>query len=334
MDDSSYDENTRWYLGSFGSGFNDGGWNLAYDWLRNQDTDVPYSDRPAFVSWWDYGFQALETGQHPSVSDNFQSGIPATGNMLLARNQDDLAAMFIWRLSEADLAYNEARTGERVHTNDFLKTLTLSNNHLSDEQKNEFVKIQTNLADEDVIERVFKVTQTNGDVTLAEGRQINNGLFGEDPRTLYKVYEDMEIYPCTGDYDCVGDAFVDEGDAQSIFTTNVRAMSDTTYNTTHYIVGDYWYTSDLIEEFNSVSTGIHRKNAAIALVTQMLTSSLDSEDLHNLYVDLSSRVKYNVQDYEGAPGQTIERDHEIRYFAVDNRLYPRAGLYSSEYSGG
>ena len=273
MDDSSYDENTRWYLGSFGSGFNDGGWNLAYDWLRNQDTDVPYSDRPAFVSWWDYGFQALETGQHPSVSDNFQSGIPATGNMLLARNQDDLAAMFIWRLSEADLAYNEARTGERVHTNDFLKTLTLSNNHLSDEQKNEFVKIQTNLADEDVIERVFKVTQTNGDVTLAEGRQINNGLFGEDPRTLYKVYEDMEIYPCTGDYDCVGDAFVDEGDAQSIFTTNVRAMSDTTYNTTHYIVGDYWYTSDLIEEFNSVSTGIHRKNAAIALVTQMLTSS-------------------------------------------------------------
>ena len=334
MDDSSYDENTRWYLGSFGSGFNDGGWNLAYDWLSNQDTDVPYSDRPAFVSWWDYGFQALETGQHPSVSDNFQSGIPATGNMLLARNQDDLAAMFIWRLSEADLAYNEARTGERVHTNDFLKTLTLSSNHLSDEQKNEFVKIQTNLADEDVIERVFKVTQTNGDVTLAEGRQINNGLFGEDPRTLYKVYEDMEIYPCTGDYDCVGDAFVDEGDAQSIFTTNVRAMSDTTYNTTHYIVGDYWYTSDLIEEFNSVSTGIHRKNAAIALVTQMLTSSLDSEDLHNLYVDLSSRVKYNVQDYEGAPGQTIERDHEIRYFAVDNRLYPRAGLYSSEYSGG
>ena len=123
---------------------------------------------------------------------------------------------------------------------------------------------------------------------------------------MYKVYEDMEIYPCTGDYDCVGDAFVDEGDAQSIFTTNVRAMSDTTYNTTHYIVGDYWYTSDLIEEFNSVSTGIHRKNAAIALVTQMLTSSLDSEDLHNLYVDLSSRVKYNVQDYEGAPGQTIE----------------------------
>ena len=33
-------------------------------------------------------------------------------------------------------------------------------------------------------------------------------------------------------------------------------------------------------------------------------------------------------------GRLLERDHEIRYFAVDNRLYPRAGLYSSEYSGG
>jgi len=34
---------------------------------------------------------------------------------------------------------------------------------------------------------------------------------------------------------------------------------------------------------------------------------------------------YTVQDYEGGPGETIDRDHEIRYFAVDNRLYPRAG---------
>ena len=60
--------------------------------------------------------EALETGDHPSVSDNFQSGIPATGNMLLARSQDDLVAMFIWRLSDGDLAYSDARTGERVHT--------------------------------------------------------------------------------------------------------------------------------------------------------------------------------------------------------------------------
>ena len=29
-------------------------------------------------------------------------------------------------------------------------------------------------------------------------------------------------------------------------------------------------------------------------------------------------------------GQTVERDHEIRYFAVDNRLCPRAGRYTAD----
>ena len=332
LDDTKYDENSRWYLGSFGSGYNDRGWNMAYDWLANQDTDETFSERPAFVSWWDYGFQALETGDHPSVSDNFQSGIPATGNMLLARSQEDLVAMFIWRLSEADLAYNDARTGERMHTGSFLSTLSA---HLSDEQKSEFVTIQTNMDSQGVVDRSFKVTQVNGDVVMAEGRLIEDGVFGKDLNTYYKVYEDGEALPCPTDYECVDEfAFANLGEAQPVFNNNIRAASDTETNTTHYIFGDYWYTSDLIEEYDSVSTGIHRKNSGIALTTQLLTDALDPEALHDLYIDLSNNQVYTVQDYNGAPGETITRDHEIRYFAIDNRLYPRAGLYSSEYSGG
>ena len=332
LDDGVYDENSRWYLGSFGSGYNDRGWNLAYDWLSKQDNDQVYSDRPAFVSWWDYGFQALETGDHPSVSDNFQSGIPATGNMLLARSQDDLVAMFIWRLSDGDLAYSDARTGERVHTASFLNTLS---NHLTDEQKSEFVTIQTNMDSDGVVDRSFKVTKVNGDVVMAEGRLIEDGLFGKDAKTYYKVYENGDPVPCPSSVDCVGDyAFANESDAQPVFNNNIRAASDTELNTTHYIFGDYWYTSDMVEEYDSVSTGIHRKNARIALVTQLLTSALDTEEIHALYTDLSNNRVYTVQDYNGAPGETITRDHEIRYFAIDQRLYPRAGLYSSEYSGG
>ena len=94
----------RSYMGSFGSGFNGQYWNDAFDWLAEQDTNESYSDRPAFVSWWDYGFQALNTGEHPSVSDNFQSGIPASGNMLLARSQTDLVAMFIQHLAVGDIS--------------------------------------------------------------------------------------------------------------------------------------------------------------------------------------------------------------------------------------
>ena len=93
LDDTDYENSGgRWYLGSFGSAFNDEGWNRAYDWLAKQDADMAYSDKPAFVSWWDYGFQALDSGEHPSVSDNFQSGIPATGNML------SQGAKMIWLL--------------------------------------------------------------------------------------------------------------------------------------------------------------------------------------------------------------------------------------------
>jgi asparagine N-glycosylation enzyme membrane subunit Stt3 len=117
LDDSPYDGN--WYLGSMGSGFNDNSWNAAYDWLADQDTDEQYSERPAFVSWWDYGFQALSQGEHPSVSDNFQSGIPATGNMLLAQSQEDLVSMFIWQLAQGDIAYNNANDGEYAFTSGF-----------------------------------------------------------------------------------------------------------------------------------------------------------------------------------------------------------------------
>ena len=73
-----------WYLGTFGPGFN-GGWNMAYEWLSEQDSESTFSERPAFLSWWDYGFQALSHGEHPTVADNFQSGIPISGNILLAR---------------------------------------------------------------------------------------------------------------------------------------------------------------------------------------------------------------------------------------------------------
>ena len=52
---------------------------------------------------------------------------------------------------------------------------------------------------------------------------------------------------------------------------------------------------------------------------------------HDLYHDLINlNSPYRVQDYEGAPGETITRDHEIRYFAIDDRLYPRAGRYTAD----
>ena len=331
LDDSGYDGN--WYLGSFGSGFNDNGWNTAYEWLAAQDADEAYSDRPAFVSWWDYGFQALDTGEHPSVSDNFQSGIPATGNMLLARSQEDLVSMFIWQLGQGDFEYNKANTGSSTFTSGYSNIV---DNYLDADQMDLFTTISTNPENDEMITLAelssFEVFQTNDDVVMAVGHHQTDGIF--DASTQYwRVYEDGERMLCTDTLSatCVDGDWSEQSEANRTFTNNIRTGADNVYDTTHYIVGDYWYTADLIEEFDSVATHIHRKNTRLSLTVQLLTNSLDDGQIVDLYDDLINlEGYYSVQDYEGAPGDTIERDHEIRYFAIDNRLYPRAGRYTQD----
>jgi len=61
--------------------------SAMYSWLGTQDTQLPIQDRPAFISWWDYGFQEMDQGQHPVVADNFQNGIDPGGQFLLAQNE-------------------------------------------------------------------------------------------------------------------------------------------------------------------------------------------------------------------------------------------------------
>ncbi|MEC8398134.1 MAG: hypothetical protein VXZ34_00955, partial [Candidatus Thermoplasmatota archaeon] len=331
LDSSTYDG--RRYLGSFGSSFNDNGWNAAYEWLANQDTGMAYSEKPAFVSWWDYGFQALSTGEHPSVSDNFQSGIPATGNMLLARNQDDLTAMFIWQLAEGDRTYATEGT-------DYQFTPTFAGvvqKYLDDDQWSDFETMQTNFGEEMIQfieDRSFNVVKTNRDVVMAEGYLHTAGVFGGEK--VYKIYKDQTPIPCTDavSTSCVGDAWSSMDQADITFNNNVRTNEETVNGRTHTIIGDYWYTDDLLDEYLSVSTSIHRKNARLALATQLLTAAFDANPdatIHDLYNDLINlEGLYRVQDYEGAPGETISRDHEIRYFAIDDRLYPRAGRYTAD----
>ena len=333
LDSSAYDG--RWYLGSFGSSFNDNGWNSAYDWLANQDTGMKYSEKPAFVSWWDYGFQALSTGEHPSVSDNFQSGIPATGNMLLARNQDDLTAMFIWQLAEGDRTYATGNDGVREFTPTFKGVV---DKYLNDEQMDDFMTMQT-VFDESMIDfievRSFNVVKTNRNIVMAEGHPHVAGVFDADT-TIYRIYKDGVAIPCTVELSssCLGDAWSSMDQANITFTNNIRTGEDTVVERTHSIIGDYWYTADLIDEYLSVSTSLHRMNARLAMCTQLLTEAFDAHPtatIHDLYNDLINlEGLYRVQDYEGAPGETINRDHEIRYFAVDDRLYPRAGRYTAD----
>ena len=331
LDDSPYDGN--WYLGSMGSGFNDNSWNAAYDWLADQDTDEQYSERPAFVSWWDYGFQALSQGEHPSVSDNFQSGIPATGNMLLAQSQEDLVSMFIWQLAQGDIAYNNANDGEYAFTSGFADRVEA---HFTAEQFQDFVTINTDL-DFDametlVVESSFKVIQTNRDIVMAEGYPQIDGAF-DTSQMVYRLYDETVQIECTEALSttCLNGDWTERSEAERTFTNNIRSAQDSSEETTHYIINGYWYTEDLVSEFDSVSTSIHRVNSRLALTVQLIGNSLDDGQIIDLYDSLIKMENYySVQDYYGAPGELVDRDHEIRYFAIDSRLYPRAGRYTAD----
>ena len=306
-----------WYMGAFGPGFNGQYWNDGYQWLEQQDQDVPFGQKPAFVSWWDYGFQALAQGDHPTVADNFQSGIPAAGNMLLAEGDDDLLSLYTMTLSEGDLRYNDGEW-----TRDFSRSL---NKHFTDSQMEEFLLLNTlggeNGADE-LKARSFSVTKHAGDVAFAEGFVLDeNGL-----PTVVKVYR---IYESNQQ---VGGDFTSEFDANIQFNQSKDRNDDVVNEFSHQIIDGYWYTSDMVEDFDDVSTSIHRQNARLALGRAFLTTVLDMEELVELYHQITTDVTYEVENSEGNPGDTMIRNHDIRYFAVDNRLYPTGGSYQS--SGG
>jgi dolichyl-phosphooligosaccharide-protein glycotransferase len=92
------------YLGAAGAGLDTSNQydSAAYNWLATQDTSTPEADRPAFISWWDYGFQAIDQGQHPSVADNFQHGIDPAGQFLLAQNESLAIGVLVTTLLQAE----------------------------------------------------------------------------------------------------------------------------------------------------------------------------------------------------------------------------------------
>jgi dolichyl-diphosphooligosaccharide--protein glycosyltransferase len=103
------EEGRNFYLGAFGYSLplETRYWPAAWNWLAEQDADVmPVSDRPAFLSWWDYGFEAVNDGEHPTVADNFLNGYQLAGSWLMAQGENDGIALLVARLIEGDYVAN------------------------------------------------------------------------------------------------------------------------------------------------------------------------------------------------------------------------------------
>jgi len=94
--------------GAFGLGHGkEGYWVDAFSWLKEQDTDIVNPvDKPAFISWWDYGFYESAIGDHPTVADNFQDGIPPAANFHISTSEEAAVAVWIVRLMEGNVKDN------------------------------------------------------------------------------------------------------------------------------------------------------------------------------------------------------------------------------------
>ncbi len=83
-------------------------WVAAYAWLNKQDTNIANPvERPAYISWWDYGFYEVAVGGHPTVADNFQDGIPPAANFHTATSEKEGVAVWIVRLLEGNRRDNK-----------------------------------------------------------------------------------------------------------------------------------------------------------------------------------------------------------------------------------
>lgn len=96
------------HSGAFGSSsYKEQYWVDALAWLNRQDIDIEDpTQKPAFISWWDYGFYESAVGGHPTVADNFQDGIPTAANFHTAKSEKEAVAVLIIRLMQGDLKDN------------------------------------------------------------------------------------------------------------------------------------------------------------------------------------------------------------------------------------
>lgn len=102
------------YMGAFGHSLPGEYWIASFDWLSKQDADLPPEERPAFISWWDYGFWCVYMGQHPTAADNFQYGYQFAGSFISSTDEDEAIALMIARILEGDFKRNWGKFSKDV----------------------------------------------------------------------------------------------------------------------------------------------------------------------------------------------------------------------------
>ena len=167
--------NSLWYLGATGPSYPNDYWLAFFEWLKEQDKGIPDEEKPAFISWWDYGFWCINLADHPTVADNFQNGYETTGSFITSAGEREGIAIFIHRTLEGE----RVKDGLPGNIRDILR------NHL----KNESVEKLNDIYDNPLDYKMKDVSQANS--ILRATRDI---LLKElDVEELADLYHDLQI---------------------------------------------------------------------------------------------------------------------------------------------
>ncbi len=165
--------------------------SAGYNWLALQDVATPQPQRPAVISWWDYGFQTIDQGQHPSVADNFQNGIDPSGQFLLAQNQ----SIAIATLSVTLLNAEQLKTGDANLPTALTSALAadgLNLTILQNDLDNEAADYQTVVANPQVYLPVDPSTLTDLNAMFLVTSYYIASAVG--PNAVAQVYNDIQAY--------------------------------------------------------------------------------------------------------------------------------------------
>ena len=117
-DPSIFNESSRgtWYLGAFGYSLPTPNqyWPAAWSWFSKQDNNRLPENRPGFLSWWDYGFECIQQGKHPTVADNFLYGHQLAGNFIMAQNESDAISLLAERILDSQFDNNNHKFSEKA----------------------------------------------------------------------------------------------------------------------------------------------------------------------------------------------------------------------------
>lgn len=71
----------------------------AWSFINNRTQNItPYSSRPAYLSWWDYGSAVITFANVPTVADDFQQGYQLASAFLFSQNESQAIALLAARV--------------------------------------------------------------------------------------------------------------------------------------------------------------------------------------------------------------------------------------------